>query len=70
LIESSLITLLLFLRKDTNVLTWEGGDMDLVIKESFKKIMESMKGAKVGVMKRQMDFDNERYDLSNKPAKG
>ena len=32
--------------------------------------MARMKTAKPEVMKRQMDLLNERYDLSNRPAKG
>jgi cytochrome c peroxidase len=42
----------------------------VVIKESFEAIMARMKAAKPGVMKRQMDLLNERYDLSNRPAAG
>ena len=38
------------------------------IKEDFATIMARMKAAKAEVMKRQMDFLNERYDLSNRPA--
>lgn len=41
----------------------------VVIKESFESIMVRMKAAKPEVMKRQMDLLNERYDLSNRPAK-
>jgi cytochrome c peroxidase len=40
------------------------------IKEDFETIMGQMKAAKPEVMKRQMDLLNERYDLSNRPAKG
>ena len=40
------------------------------IKEDFAAIMDRMKAAKPQVMKRQMDLLNERYDLSNRPAKG
>jgi cytochrome c peroxidase len=42
----------------------------VVIKEPFAKTMARMKAAKAGVMKRQMDLLSERYDLSNRPAKG
>jgi len=42
----------------------------VVIKESFESIMTRMKAAKPAIMKRQMDLLNERYDLSNRPAKG
>jgi len=42
----------------------------VVIKESFDSIMSRMSAAKPAVMKRQMDLLNERYDLSNRPAKG
>ncbi|MBI5125307.1 MAG: cytochrome B6 [Planctomycetes bacterium] len=41
----------------------------VVIKEDFATIMARMKTAKPEVMKRQMDLLNERYDLSNLPAK-
>ena len=40
------------------------------IKEDFAATMARMKKAKPEVMKRQMDLLNERYDLSNRPAKG
>ena len=42
----------------------------VVINEDFESIMARMKAAKPEVMKRQMDLLNERYDLSDKPAKG
>jgi cytochrome c peroxidase len=40
------------------------------IKEDFATIMARMKAAKPKVMKRHMDLLTERYDLSNRPAKG
>jgi cytochrome c peroxidase len=40
------------------------------IKEDFTTTITRMKNAKPEVMKRQMDLLNERYDLSNHPAKG
>lgn len=40
------------------------------ITEDFTTTLARMKAAKPGVMKRQMDLLNERYDLSNRPAKG
>jgi len=40
------------------------------LRESFSSILSRMKAAKAGVMKRQMTLLNERYDLSNRPAKG
>lgn len=40
------------------------------IKEDFAATMARMKKAKPEVMKRQMDLLTERYDLSNRPAKG
>ncbi|KAF0216289.1 MAG: hypothetical protein FD174_3743 [Geobacteraceae bacterium] len=40
------------------------------IKEDFATIMARMKGAKPEVMKRQMALLKERYDLSDRPAKG
>jgi cytochrome c peroxidase len=42
----------------------------VAITDDFKTIMATMNAAKPQVMKRQMDLLNERYDLSNKPAKG
>ncbi|HHT9130914.1 MAG TPA: cytochrome B6 [Candidatus Tripitaka californicus] len=41
----------------------------VVIQEDFATIMARMKTAKPEVMKRQMDLLNERYDLSDRPAK-
>lgn len=41
----------------------------VVIHEPFKKTMTRMKNEKPEIMKRQMDLLNERYDLSNRPAK-
>lgn len=40
------------------------------IKENFADTMTRMKKDKPAVMKRQMDLLAERYDLSNRPAKG
>jgi cytochrome c peroxidase len=40
------------------------------IKEDFAATMARMKKDKPAVMKRQTDLLNERYDLSNRPAKG
>ena len=42
----------------------------VAIKESFSDTMKRMQAAKPGVMKRQMDLLNARYDLSNRPAEG
>jgi len=42
----------------------------VVITEDFDSIQAKMKAAKAEVMKRQMDLLAERYDLSNRPAKG
>lgn len=42
----------------------------VVIKEPFAKTMVRMKAAKAEVMKRQINLLKERYDLSNRPAKG
>lgn len=42
----------------------------VVIKEPFKQIMARMKAARPEIMQRQSILLNERYDLSNKPAKG
>jgi len=42
----------------------------VVISEDFHSIQARMKAAKAEVMKRQMDLLHERYDLSNRPAKG
>jgi cytochrome c peroxidase len=44
--------------------------MPVVIEESFSSIMARMSAAKPGVMKRQMDLLNQRYDLSDQPAAG
>ncbi|MFO1120119.1 MAG: hypothetical protein U1E38_08530 [Rhodospirillales bacterium] len=42
----------------------------VVIKEDFATIMNRMKAAKPEIMKRQMALLNQRYDLSDRPAKG
>jgi len=42
----------------------------VVIQEDFGSIMSRMSAAKAGIMKRQMSLLEERYDLSNRPAKG
>jgi len=42
----------------------------VVIKEDFASTMARMKAEKAGIMKRQMDLLNERYDLGNRPAQG
>ncbi len=42
----------------------------VAIREDFAAIMARMRAAKPDVMKRQMDLLNQRYDLSNRPAKG
>lgn len=42
----------------------------VVIKEDFTSIMTRMKADKSDVMKRQLNLLNERYDLSDRPAKG
>ena len=42
----------------------------VVITEDFNSIQARMKAAKAEIMKRQMDLLAERYDLSNRPAKG
>lgn len=40
------------------------------IKEDFASTMARLKAEKPAVQKKQMDLLNERYDLSNRPAKG
>ena len=40
------------------------------IKEDFASTMARMKAEKAGIMQRQLDLLNERYDLSNRPAQG
>src|SRR5512141_2471609 len=40
------------------------------VKETFASIMARMTVAKPEIMKRQMELLNERYDLSDRPAKG
>ncbi len=42
----------------------------VVMKEPFSETMTRMKNAKDGVMQRQEDLLNKRYDLSNRPAEG
>ena len=42
----------------------------VVITEDFASTMARMKAEKAGIMKRQMDLLNERYDLGNRPAQG
>ncbi len=42
----------------------------VAIKEDFAAIMARMKAAKPALEKRHMDLLNERYDLSDRPAKG
>ena len=42
----------------------------VVITEGFATIMARMKAAKPEVMKKHMDLLSERYDLSNRPARG
>jgi len=44
--------------------------MPVVDTENFATIHDRMVAAKAGVMKRQMDLLGERYDLSDRPAKG
>jgi len=41
----------------------------VVITEDFDSVVARMKAAKPEVIKRQMDLLNQRYDLSNRPAK-
>ncbi len=42
----------------------------VVIKESFETTMQRMKKAKPGVMRRQQELLEMRYDLSDRPARG
>ncbi|MBN2313037.1 MAG: hypothetical protein JXM79_03850 [Sedimentisphaerales bacterium] len=42
----------------------------VAITEDFETTMARMKAAEAGVMKRQMDLLNERYDLADRPAPG
>jgi cytochrome c peroxidase len=44
--------------------------MPVVDTENFATIHDRMVAAKAGVIKRQMDLLGERYDLSDRPAKG
>src|SRR5229473_5400645 len=44
--------------------------MPVDIQESFASIMSRMSAAKAGIMQRQKSLLQERYDLSNRPAKG
>src|SRR5437016_4783108 len=41
-----------------------------VIEDNFDDVLARMKADKPKVMKRQMDLLEERYDLSDRPAKG
>jgi len=42
----------------------------VAIEEDFASVMKRMAGEKDGIMKRQMDLLNERYDLANRSARG
>jgi cytochrome c peroxidase len=42
----------------------------VVITEDFDSVVQRMKGAKSGIMKKQMELLSERYDLSDRPAQG
>ncbi len=44
--------------------------MPVVPKEDFATTMQRMSAAKAGVMQRQKDLLNSRYDLGNRPASG
>ncbi len=44
--------------------------MPVVEQEPFEKVMARMSAAKAEIMQRQMKLLDERYDLSDKPAKG
>jgi cytochrome c peroxidase len=44
--------------------------MPVVPKEDFATTMQRMSTAKAGVMRRQQDLLNSRYDLGNRPASG
>ena len=44
--------------------------LPVAVGESFSAIMTRMKAAKPEIEKRQADLLNQRYDLSNRPAKG
>jgi cytochrome c peroxidase len=44
--------------------------MPVVETETFDAVRKRMEGAKAGIEKRQDDLLHERYDLSDKPAKG
>ena len=44
--------------------------MPVVETESFSAVRKRMEGAKAAIEKRQDDLLNQRYDLSDKPAKG
>ncbi len=62
----------------TNVVSAAGQDtqsvknsyMPVEDKESFQTVHDRMAAAKSGIMKRQMDLLDERYDLSDRPARG
>lgn len=44
--------------------------MPVVSKEPFEVTFERMKAARAGLMRKQAEFLESRYDLSNRPAKG
>ncbi|HUW18522.1 MAG TPA: hypothetical protein VMW16_04400 [Sedimentisphaerales bacterium] len=44
--------------------------LPVVITEDFDSVMAAMKAAKPDIMGRQMDLLRQRYDLSDRPAKG
>jgi cytochrome c peroxidase len=60
---------LLGLATTTHTETKPSSYAPVVIKEEFKTIMERMKADKPTVMARQKALLDERYDLSNRPAK-
>lgn len=69
-ILSVLVILLLVLGVAVAQETVKSSYSPVVIKEPFKDTMDRMKTAKAETMKRQMNLLNERYDMSDKPAKG
>lgn len=68
LVSAFIVSLATAFAQDTGEKTSSYAPVD--IKEDFKTIMARMKAAKPGVEKKHMDLLNERYDLSNRPAKG
>ncbi|MCL5236725.1 MAG: cytochrome B6 [Nitrospirae bacterium] len=67
-VSAFIVTLATAFAQDTGKKT--SSYMPVDITEDFAAIMARMKAAKPAVEKKHIDLLNERYDLSNRPAKG